>query len=78
MTTTEKAVELYEKYLYSIPPFTEEGEIEHKLAIDCALILVDEILWNDCGSIGMDFAEKQELYIDEEFWKGVRKELLSL
>ena len=70
MTSQEKAKELIRKY-YSI------GATECK---QCALIAVDEILDNNCGSTtdyGVD-AEDNELYMDEYFWMEVKEELKKL
>ena len=44
MTPKEKAIELYEKYYYTFPPFDGEGEFEHNLSKKCAIICVDEII----------------------------------
>ena len=44
MTAKEKAKSLYEKYFYSLPSFSDEGELEHSLAKVHATITVDEMI----------------------------------
>ena len=44
MIAKEKAIELYERFFYAIPSMSDEGELEHKIAKQCALIAVDEII----------------------------------
>ena len=80
MTPKEKANELYEAFFYAIPSISDEGITEHNTAKKCALIMVDEILDNNCGSttdFGVD-AEDDELYMDEYFWMEVKQELVKL
>lgn len=65
MKPKEKANELYEKYFHSIPSFNDEGEIEHNTAKQCALIAVDEIMYN-CYEVM------------EPFWQEVKQEINKL
>lgn len=44
MTPKEKAQELYDKIHFALPSYHDEGQQEHKSAIECALIAVDEII----------------------------------
>jgi len=72
MTPKEKANELFGKFYSITGPFTEAKE--------CALIVVDEILNNNCGSTtdyGVN-AEDNELYIDEYYWFEVKQEIEKL
>jgi hypothetical protein len=70
MTPTEKAYELYNKFLY-IPFKNERFNAKDLEAKQCALIAVDEIL-NAC---------KQEIvntYFDDIYWLEVKKEIQKL
>lgn len=75
MTPKEKADQLYEAFFYSIPSFTDEGQLEHKTAKQCALIAVDFHLkefedWANITCCGESFSWK--------YWKEVKKEIENL
>lgn len=75
MTPKEKAKELFEKFDDSLT--YRESKTKTK---QCALIAVNEILDNNCGSTtdyGVD-AEDNELYMDEYFWMEVKQEIEKL
>jgi hypothetical protein len=77
MTPKEKATELTNKY------FKGSDLLYHDLswiqAKECALIAVEEILNNNCGSHtdGAN-ATNDDIYCDEYFWNDVKSELQSL
>jgi hypothetical protein len=77
MTPKEKATELTNKY------FKGSDLLYHDLswiqAKECALIAVEEILNNNCGSRTDEAnATNSEIYCDEYFWNDVKSELQSL
>jgi hypothetical protein len=77
MNAKEKAKELTNKY------FKGSDLLYHDLswiqAKECALIAVDEILNNNCGSHTDEAnATNSEIYCDEYFWNDVKSELQSL
>lgn len=74
MTPKEKAIELYEKYYYSIPIFEVDINYEHNLAKQCALIAVDEIN----KAIDFDWMEIQNLESQHRFWYKVKQEIEKL
>lgn len=89
MTPKEKANDLFTTFRYALShkdaPF---GMYKDNMAIQCALIAVDEILnsrpldpnyvdWDDCGAAHQYWyeAQKEEAL---EFWNDVKSELQSL
>lgn len=82
MTPKEKAKKLV-KHFMSIDSDSEKFDgfkMGFFYAQRCALIAVDEILDNNCGSTtdyGVD-AEDNELYMDEYFWMEVKQEIEKL
>ncbi len=77
MTPKEKATELTNKY------FKGSDLLYHDLswiqAKECALIAVEEILNNNCGShTDGSNATNSEIYCNEYFWNDVKSELQSL
>jgi hypothetical protein len=79
MTPKEKAQELVSKF----KELPQEGTLMFYLAFEiskqCALIAVDEILNNNCGSHTDEAnATNSEIYCDEYFWNDVKSELQSL
>ena len=80
MTPKEKAEELVREYWICLQvalPYSKKAQDNAK---QCALIGVNEILYNNCGST-TDFgvnAEDDELYIDEDFWREVKQEIEKL
>jgi hypothetical protein len=67
----EKANELHIEYWYLLN--------DSRIAKQCALIAVDEILNNNCGSRTDEAnATNSEIYCDEYFWNDVKSELQSL
>ena len=62
MKAKDKAKELYDKFHFVLPSYADEGQQEHKSAKECALIAVDEILFN-CYEVLKPFWEevKQEI-----------------
>jgi len=80
MTRKEKANDLFTTFRYALShkdaPF---GMYKDNMAIQCALIAVDEILNNNCGSHTDEMnATNSEIYCDEYFWNDVKSELQSL
>ena len=76
MTAKEKAIELTNKY------FKGSDLLYHDLswiqAKECALIAVEEILNNNCGShTDGSNATNSEIYCNEYFWNKVKWELQS-
>ena len=74
MTPEEKALKLVHDMYFAY------GEVSMAQAKQCALVAVDEILDNNCGSTtdyGVD-AEDNELYMDEYFWMEVKEEIKKL
>jgi len=74
MNAKEKAKEMYDKMLNS-----DIMNMTKYCAKQCALIAVDEILNNNCGSHTDEAnASNSEIYCDEYFWNDVKSELQSL
>ena len=70
MTPKEKADELYEAFFYSIPSFTDEGQLEHKTAKQCALIAVKEV------ALILNGHHKDAIISPFiEYWKEVKQEI---
>ncbi len=81
MNAKLKAEELYEKFHYQICNDNGMSENESNIfcAKKCALIAVEEILNNNCGSHTDEMnATNSEIYCDEYFWNDVKSELQSL
>lgn len=78
MTPKEKAKELVEKY-DKIELLKDFDGMYHELAIECAKILVDEIIK---APSHIDIPDKYEEYIDFrsyfDYWKEVKQELEKL
>jgi hypothetical protein len=75
MTSKEKAKELVDKYMFmEVPNYVSKFEIKQ-----CALIAVDEILNNNCGShTDESNAKNEEIYCDEYYWQEVKQEIEKL
>jgi chemotaxis protein CheY-P-specific phosphatase CheC len=74
MTPKEKAKEMYDKMLNS-----DIMNMTKYCAKQCALMAVEEILNNYCGShTDGSNATNSEIYCDEYFWIHVKSELQSL
>jgi hypothetical protein len=79
MTPKAKAKELIEEYLKEL--LCDEYNLNNRiiyneLAKQCALMAVDEILNNNCGSHTDEAnATNSEIYCDEYFWNDVKSEL---
>lgn len=71
MTPKEKAIELYERYYYTFPPFDGEGEFEHNLSKKCAFICVSEII----NALRKDLPEIGQ---GKGYWSEVKKEIQKL
>lgn len=69
----EKAKELYDKFHSELPSFSDEGQLEHKLAKQCALIAVDQIISHIEPSISMDVLSARI-----KFWHEVIQEIEKL
>lgn len=73
----EKAEELIER-MYQVHS-SSASDITWYFAKQCALIAVEEILNNNCGSHTDEMnATNSEIYCDEYFWNDVKSELQSL
>jgi len=80
MNAKEKANELVSKFVgISLSQVNELVDgIRIRLAKESALILVEEILNNNCGTnTDGQQAYENEIYCDEYFWHDVKSELLS-
>jgi hypothetical protein len=80
-TPKEKAYELISKFVgISLSQVNDLVDgIRIRLAKESALIAVEEILNNNCGSHtdGLNAATNSEIYCDEYFWNDVKSELQS-
>jgi hypothetical protein len=78
MNAKEKAKELIDKYVALTDGWVAgKNGWEHKKK--CALMAVEEILNNNCGSHTDEAnATNSEIYCDEYFWNDVKSELQSL
>jgi hypothetical protein len=81
MTSKEKAIELVNKMF--APPncviINRRQFGKTFLAKQCALIAVDEILNNNCGSYTDESnATNNEIYCDEYYWQEVKTEIEKL
>lgn len=73
MNAREKASELIVNYQLQCK------SLDYQQAKQCALIAVEEILNNNCGSHTDEMnATNSEIYCDEYFWNDVKSELQSL
>jgi hypothetical protein len=74
MTPQEKSEQLVSRYLFATPiGFHIED------AKKCAIIAVDEILNNNCGSHTDELnAINEEIYCDEYYWQEVKTEIEKL
>ena len=79
MNAKEKAKELFTTYRFALSIKNAPlGEQKDLIAKQCALIAVDEILNNNCGSHTDEMnATNSEIYCDEYFWNDVKSELQS-
>ena len=80
MTPKEKAEDLFTTFRYALSHKDAPlGMYKDNMAIQCALIAVEEILNNNCGSHtdGAN-ATNDDIYCDEYFWNDVKSELQSL
>jgi hypothetical protein len=80
MKPKEKAKELMHYYLKELlsAKYSINGFVINDLAKQCALIAVDEILNNNCGShTDGSNATNSEIFCDEYFWNDVKSELQS-
>lgn len=80
MTPKEKANELMSKFVgISLSQVNELVDgIRIRLAKESALLAVEEILSNNCGTnTDGQQAYEEEIYCDEYFWHNVKSELQS-
>jgi hypothetical protein len=80
MNAKEKANELFTTFRYALSHKDAPlGMHKDNIAIQCALMAVEEILNNNCGSHTDEAnATNSEIYCDEYFWGDVKSELRSL
>ena len=77
MTPQEKAKELFKK-MYQVRSVSG-SDISKYFAKQCAIIAVDEILNNNCGSHTDEAsAINEEIYCDEYYWQEVKQEIGKL
>lgn len=77
MIPKEKAKEIYCKYADALN-IRDLQTTANPFVKQCALIAVDEILNNNCGSHTDEAnATNSEIYCDEYFWGDVKSELQS-
>ena len=74
MTPKEKAIELYEKFFYTIPSISDEGQLEHETSKQCSVIAVDEII----KAIDFDWMQVQNLESEHRYWEEVKTEIEKL
>jgi hypothetical protein len=82
MNAKEKADELIDK-MYYVGRYDDKEDYNPAMAWgrakQCALMAVEEILNNNCGSHTDEAnATNSEIYCDEYFWNDVKSELQSL
>lgn len=77
MTAKEEAIRLFDRYFYSLPLFEGDGEFEHKMSKQCALLCIDEIIKDrqkDCGEDEyFEVKDNSEMFI--MYWEQVKKEI---
>ncbi len=84
MTPKEKAKELIKKFYQPIFDIdlginVSKDEKRYNSAKESALIAVDEILNNNCGShTDESNAMNEEIYCDEYYWQEVKTEIKKL
>jgi hypothetical protein len=81
MTPQEKARELFNQYLKILGGINSADWVyfHGNEAKQCALIAVDEILNNNCGShTDESNAMNEEIYCDEYYWQEVKQEIEQL
>jgi hypothetical protein len=79
MTPKEKAQELFNKYATYVVMWAGDINTTHQNCKQCALIAVDEILNNNCGShTDESNAKNEEIYCDEYYWQEVKHEIENL
>ena len=80
MTPKEKAEDLFTTFRYALSRKDAPlGMCKDNIAIQCALMAVEEILNNNCGShTDGSNATNDDIYCDEYFWNNVKSELQSL
>ncbi len=80
MTPKEKAIDLFTTFRYALSHKDAPlGVYKDNIAIQCALMAVEEILSNNCGShTDGSNATNDDIYCDEYFWNNVKSELQSL
>jgi hypothetical protein len=76
MTPKEKAEELYNKYLILIVDDIIDmkiiyGTLTHKLAKQCVLIAVDEIL----NAITFNMYDEESYNIEDKYWQEVKQQI---
>jgi hypothetical protein len=77
MTPKEKAKEIYCKYADALN-IRDLQTTANPFVKQCALMAVEEILNNNCGSRTDEAnATNSEIYCDEYFWNNVKSELQS-
>jgi hypothetical protein len=81
MNAKEKADELIDK-MYYVGRYDDKEDYNPAMAWErakqCAMMAVDEILNNNCGSHTDEAnATNSEIYCDEYFWNDVKSELQS-
>ena len=72
MTPKEKALELYKKFLEYTDVDREDSKVEIYNTKQCALIAVDEILWEI-----IKYADNSKEYVVEnsQYWEQVKLEI---
>jgi hypothetical protein len=78
MTPKEKAKELYLKFYFKIPSIQDEGQMQDEASKQCALIAVDEILNNSIGYNAYDGVSENDIWVDDNYWQEVKKEINEL
>jgi len=81
MTPKEKADELMDK-MYYIGRYDDQESYNPTMAWErgrqCALIAVDEILNNAVGYNAYDGVSENDIWVDDNYWQEVKKEINEL
>jgi hypothetical protein len=81
MTPQQKAKELTNNHIKELlsAKYLLSGFVINDLAKLCALLAVDEVLNNNCGSYTDESnAMNEEIYCDEYYWHEVKQEIGKL
>ena len=79
MTPQEKAHDLFLTYRFATSlKDAPLGMSKDNIAKQCALIAVDEILNNSIGYNAYDGVSENDIWVDDNYWQEVKKEINEL